>query len=568
MDGVILRIRRSAIGVLLAQAAVLNAVAASAPNAAVADAGRAISAEGILGHIKILSSDEFDGRLPGTRGGELAVQYITEQFKKLGLAPGNPDGTYVQAVALNGVRGTAVGSFAVGGHTITLEFPKDAVARTERFLPSVKVADSDVIFVGYGVVAPEYHWDDYKGVDVRGKTLIMLINDPPVADPKDPSKLDEHMFKGRAMTYYGRWTYKYEIASAKGAAAAIIVHQTEPAAYPWEVVQNSWSGEKFDTAAANQHMDRVPIESWMRLDKARELFAASGQDFDALFKSAARADFRPVALKAQANLQVTNVLRELESYNVVARLAGSDPKRRDQYVIYTAHWDHFGRNPNLVGNQIFHGAADNASGVGGLLEIAKAYTKLPQPPARSILFMSVTAEEQGLLGSKWYAAHPLYPLDHTAAEINMDVLNMWGRTRDLTVPGMGQSTLEDTLSGLAKAHGRTLLPDQEPEKGHYYRSDHFEFAKVGVPGISYGGGYDYIGRPADWGMKKHQDFVAHDYHKPSDEVKPDWVLAGAVEDLRLLLELGYTGAQQRDFPQWKSDSEFKARRDAMMHAAQ
>jgi Zn-dependent M28 family amino/carboxypeptidase len=401
---------------------------------------------------------------------------------------------------------------------------------------------------------------------VRGKTLIMLVNDPPVVDPKDPSKLDERMFKGRAMTYYGRWTYKFEIASEKGAAAAIIVHQTDSAGYPWEVVQNSWSGEKFDTAATNKHMDRVPIESWITLDKARELFAASGQDFDALFKSAARADFKPVALNAKANLQVTNTLRELTSYNVVARFEGADAKRRDQYVVYTAHWDHFGRNPNLVGNQIFHGAADNASGVAGVLEIAKAYTKLAQPPARSILFMCVTGEEQGLLGSKWYETHPLYPLDHTVAEINMDVLNVWGRTRDLTIPGMGQSTVEDTLSALAKARGRSVLPDPEPEKGFYYRSDHFEFAKVGVPAISYGGGYDYIGRPADWGMKKHQDYVAHDYHKPSDEVRPDWDLSGAAEDLRLMMELGYTLAQSHDYPQWKNDSEFKARRDAMMRA--
>ena len=567
MHAMIQRIRRFGMCVLLAQAGVLTAGAAPAPNGPTDDAGRAITAQAMLGHIKVLASDEYDGRLPGTRGGDLTVQYITEQFKKLGLAPGNPDGTYLQAVGLNGVRGTATGSFTAGGHAITLEFPKDAVARTERFLPLVKVADSDVVFVGYGVVAPEYHWDDYKGIDVHGKTLIMLVNDPPVVDPKDPSKLDERMFKGRAMTYYGRWTYKFEIASEKGAAAAIIVHQTEPAAYPWEVVQNSWSGEKFDTAAPNKHMDRVPIESWMTLEKARELFAASRQDFDALFKSAARADFKPVALRAKANLQVTNTLRELTSNNVVARLDGADAKRRDEFVIYTAHWDHFGRNPKLVGNQIFHGAADNASGVAGVLEIAKAYKRLAQPPARSILFMCVTGEEQGLLGSKWYATHPLYPLDHTVAAINMDVLNVWGRTRDLTIPGKGQSTLEDTLTELASAHGRSVLPDQEPEKGFYFRSDHFEFAKVGVPAISYGGGYDYIGRPAGWGMKKHQDYVEHDYHKPSDEVKPYWDLAGAVEDLRLLLELGYTVAQAHDYPQWKAGSEFKARRDAMMRAS-
>jgi Zn-dependent M28 family amino/carboxypeptidase len=561
-------VHKSFAAALLALAGgILCALAAPAQAGPTDDAARAISAEGILGHIKTLASDEYEGRLPGTRGGDLTVSYITNEFKKLGLAPGNPDGTYVQAVSLQGVRGTPSGSFKAGGHTITLEFPKDAVAVSERFVPLVTVKASDLIFVGYGVVAPEYGWDDYKGVDVRGKTLVMLVNDPPVVDPKDPSKLDEHMFKGRAMTYYGRWTYKYEIASEKGAAAAIIIHQTIPAAYPWEVVQNGWGGEKFDTAAANKHMDRVAVQSWITLEKARELFTDSGQDFDALYKSAARADFKPVALNAKATFQITNKLREVTSYNVVARLKGSDPKRSDELVVYTAHWDHFGRNPKLIGNQIFHGAADNASGVAGLLEIAKAYTKLAQPPARSILFMSVTGEEQGLLGSKWYATHPLYPLIHTVAAINMDVLNVWGRTRDLTIPGLGQSTLEDTLTQLARAHGRTVLPDQEPEKGQYYRSDHFEFAKVGVPAISYGGGYDYVGRPAGWGMQKHVDFVAHDYHKPSDEVKPDWDLAGAVEDLRLMMELGYTVAQTHDYPQWKSGSEFKARRDAMMRAA-
>jgi Zn-dependent M28 family amino/carboxypeptidase len=551
----------------LAVAAVASAMlfAIAGAQAAPTDAAaRAITAAGILAHIKVLSSDEYEGRLPGTRGGELTVKYITDEFKQLGLAPGNPDGSYLQAVELAGIRGTATGSFTAGGHTITLEIPKDVVAISERFLPAVAVKDSEMIFVGYGVVAPEYGWDDYKGIDVRGKTLVMLINDPPVVDPNDPSKLDDSKFKGRAMTYYGRWTYKFEIAAEKGAAAAIIVHQTVPAAYGWEVVQNGWTGEKFHTAAANKNSDRVAIESWITLDKARELFKDSGQDFDVLFKSAARADFKPVALKAKANFQLANTLRELTSYNVVARLAGADPKRRNELVVYTAHWDHFGRNPNLVGNQIFHGAADNASGVAGILEMARAYTKLAQPPARSILFMAVTGEEQGLLGSKWYATHPLYPRKQTVAEINVDVLNVWGRTRDLTIPGLGQSTLEDTLAQLAKTHGRTVRPDQEPEKGEYFRSDHFEFAKVGVPAVSYGGGYDYIGRPQDWGIKKHDDYTAHDYHKPSDMVKPDWDLSGAVDDLRLMLELGYTVAQSAEYPRWKNGSEFKARRDAMM----
>lgn len=272
-------------------------------------------------------------------------------------------------------------------------------------------------------------------------------------------------------------------------------------------------------------------------------------------------------MKARANLHVTNELRAVDSVNVVGRIDGSDPKRRDEWVIYSAHWDHFGRNPKLIGNQIFHGAEDNASGVAGLLEIARAFKALPRPPARSILFIGVTSEEQGLLGANWYATHPLYPLAHTVADINMDGLNVWGRTRDLTVPGMGQSTLEDTLTELARARSRTVLPDQEPEKGYYYRADHFEFAKAGVPAITYGSGYDYIGRPSGWGLQKHQDYTAHDYHKPSDEIKPDWDLSGTVEDLRLLMDLGYVVAQSPQYPQWKSGSEFKARRDAMMAAS-
>jgi Zn-dependent M28 family amino/carboxypeptidase len=555
---------RNGVCIFFGGSVALGAFALPRTSAPADAAGQVITAPGILEHIKVLSSDEYEGRLPGTHGAELTVQYITDQFKKIGLAPGNPDGTYLQQVSLDGIRSAGSGSFSVGSRTINLEVPKDAVVRSDRYVPSVDVKNSDLVFVGYGVVAPEYHWDDYKGLDVRGKTLVMLINDPPVPDPKDPTKLDEKMFKGRAMTYYGRWTYKYEIASAKGAAAAIIIHQTVPAAYPWEVVQNSWTGEKFGTSAPNKHLDRVAVEAWMTLEKTRELFSAAGLDFDALYQAAARPDFKPVILKAQANLHVNNELRNVESYNVVGRLAGSDPKRRDEYVIYSAHWDHFGRYPNLVGNQIFHGAEDNASGVAGLIELAKAYKALARAPARSILFMGMTSEEQGLLGAAWYGAHPLYPLARTLADINMDGLNVWGRTRDLTIPGMGQSTLEDTLIELARAHGRTVLPDQEPEKGYYYRADHFEFAKAGVPAFTFGSGYDYIGRPHGWGLQKHRDYTTHDYHKPSDEIKPDWDLSGTVEDLRLLMDLGYVVAQSPGDPQWKSGSEFKARRDAML----
>ena len=395
-----------------------------------------------------------------------------------------------------------------------------------------------MVFVGYGVVAPEYGWDDYKGVDVRGKTIVMLVGDPAIPDLDNPKQLDPNMFKGRAMTYYGRWTYKYEIASEKGAAAAILVHETGPAGYPFSVVTGSWGRENFEIREQGENRQRVMVEGWVSLDKAKELCTAGGKDFDELKLAALGRDFRPVALGARANFAVENRLRDVQSRNVVARVAGSDPKLRDEYVIYTAHWDHLGRDPGLAGDQIFNGAADNASGTAALLELAEAYARLTPPPKRSILFLAVTAEEKGLLGAKYYATHPLYPLDKTLADINMDVINLWGRTRDIISVGKGQSTLDDVLEAAAAEHGRVVMGDAEPEKGFFYRSDHFEFAKQGVPALDPKGGMLYIGKPDDFGQRTHDEYTERDYHKVSDEVKPGWDLAGALEDLRLLFEVG------------------------------
>jgi Zn-dependent M28 family amino/carboxypeptidase len=521
----------------------------------------------VLEHIKVLASDEFEGRGPGTPGEEKTVSYVSGQFQKLGLKPGNPDGTYFQDVPLVGFQAKNVaGSFHVGNRAIGLAFPSDFVAVSRRMAEEVKVGDSDVIFVGYGVVAKEYGWDDYKGLDVRGKTLIMLVNDPPVVDPKDPSKLSPASFKGRAMTYYGRWTYKYEIASEKGAAAAILVHETGPAGYPFEVVKGSWSRENFDIAQpdASGASSRVAVEGWMTLEKSKELFEACGKNFDALKQAAARPDFRPAPLGCLARFEINNTLREVRSRNVVARLEGSDPALRNEYVIYTAHWDHLGRDTSLAGDQIYNGAADNASGVAGVLEIARALTRATPPPKRSILFLAVTAEEKGLLGAKYYAAHPLYPLARTLADINLDVINLWGLTDDLISIGMGHSTLDDLLAEIAKSQGRSLAPDADPEKGYYFRSDHFEFAKQGVPAIDPKGGRRYVGKSEDFGKRKQDEYTAKDYHKPSDEVKPDWDLSGAVADLRALAELGYRVAQGDHYPQWKPESEFRARREATL----
>jgi len=550
------------VATLAALAACACAGPAPAPTAdPLATAEAAITSDLLLGHIKVLASDEFEGRLPGTPGEDKSVAYITGQFKALHLAPGNPDGRYVQDVPLVGIAGTPRMQMVSGGKAIKLDAGPDFVAATARFVPEVKVSNSPMVFVGYGVQAPEYGWDDYKGLDLKGKTLVMLINDPAVPDPAHPDQLDPTMFKGSAMTYYGRWTYKYEIASQLGASAAIIIHETRPAAYPWEVVRNSWSGEQFSLAAEDRNMSKVPVQAWITLDKAHELFKDAGVDFDTLKQQALSRDFRPVPLNARASFTIDNTVREVQSHNIVAKLEGSDPALKDQYIVYTAHWDHLGRDPSLAGDQIYNGAADNASGVAGLLAIAKAYTALPTPPKRSVLFVSVTAEEQGLLGSRHYATHPLYPLTRTLADFNMDVLNTYGATRDTQVIGSGQNSLEDSYAQVAARHGRVVVADSDPEKGYYYRSDQFEFAKEGLPALYVKRGIDVIGKPAGYGKAQLDDYTAHRYHKPSDEVQPDWDLSGAVADTQLLFETGDVVANGSVWPTWKAGSEFKAIRE-------
>ena len=521
-----------------------------------------ITEEGLMSHIRVLSSDAFEGRAPGTPGEDSTVAYLESQFKGLGLAPGNPDGTYIQNVGMIGFTSSPSATLNAGGKTIPLRYPQDFVAVSRHDKPQIDVRSSELVFVGYGVVAPEYGWDDYKNVDVKGKTIVMLINDPAIPSAADSTRLDETMFKGKAMTYYGRWTYKYEIASEKGAAAAIIVHETGPAGYPYEVVVGSWGRENLDIDPPNP--DRVPVEAWMHLDKVRELFAASGQDFDALKQQALGRDFRPVTLGSTATISVRNTVRRIQSRNVVARLEGSDSALKEEVVVYTAHWDHLGRDTAAAGDQIFNGALDNASGTSALLELGKAFKALPTAPKRSIVFLAVTAEEQGLQGAKYYAEHPLYPLERTLANINMDGVNQWGRTRDMVIVGMGNSTMDDEIVAVARAKGRTIVPDPEPEKGFFYRSDQFELAKKGVPVLYTDSGIDYVGKDSTYGAQKREEYTANDYHKPSDEIKPDWDLSGAVEDLQLLLQVGYSVAQSSAWPTWKEGAEFKARRDAML----
>jgi Zn-dependent M28 family amino/carboxypeptidase len=521
-----------------------------------------VTSDDILRHIKTLSSDEFEGRGPGTKGEELSVKYITEQFQRLGLKPGNPDGTYVQKVPLAGFRSEPDATFKAGGKEMHLENLKDYVAVSRRYEERVNVDDSDIVFVGYGVSAPEYGWDDYKGLDVKGKTIVMLINDPAVPDPSNPSKLDPNVFKGEAMTYYGRWTYKYEEASRRGAAACIIVHEEGPAGYGFKVVADSWGRENFDIVSTDKNASRVGVESWITLDRAKELFSAAGQDFDALHKAATTKEFKPVALNAKATFHVKNTLRTIDSQNVIAKLEGTEPTLKNEYVVYTAHWDHLGRDDKAQGDQIFNGAIDNASGVASVLEIAEAFTKLPTPPKRSVLFMMVTAEEKGLLGAKYYAEHPLYPLAKTLADINIDGVNQWGRTSDITLIGLGNSTLDDVAAAAAQAQGgRTLTPDPEPQKGFFYRSDHFEFAKQGVPALYTETGVKYIGKDPNFAKTKRDEYEKNDYHNFTDEVKPDWDLSGAVEDAQLLFAIGYNVLQGERFPEWKPGTEFKQKRE-------
>jgi Zn-dependent M28 family amino/carboxypeptidase len=522
-------------------------LAACAPPAEKEASG--ISAERLMEHIRTLSSDDFGGRAPGSAGEEKTVQYLTERFRELGLEPGNPDGTFVQKVPLVGITATDESRVTLVRNNASEELAPGLgyVAWTKRVVDEVAL-DSDLIFVGYGVVAPEYQWDDYKDVDVRGKVLLMLVNDPPA----------EGLFGGEAMTYYGRWTYKYEIAAEKGAAGAFIVHETTPAGYPWEVVTGSWAGEQFDLKTEDGNQGRVAVEGWFTLETTQALFADAGLDFAAEKEKARSASFRPVPLGVSVKARVENRLRTVDSANVVARLPGAEAP--DEVFLYMAHWDHLGTQEGIEGDNIFNGAYDNASGTAGLLELARAFSELEPKPRRSVLFLAVTAEEQGLLGSRFYAENPLYPAEKTVAAINMDGLNIWGKTKDLTVVGMGQSSLDELARRFAAEQGRVLAPDAEPEKGYYYRSDHFELAKVGIPAFYPDDGVEFVGKPEEWGRRQRERYVAEDYHKPSDEVKDWYDLSGMVRDLELYFAMGRHLAAGNEWPEWSETSEFRARR--------
>jgi Zn-dependent M28 family amino/carboxypeptidase len=519
-----------------------------------------IDTSALLAHTRVLSSDEYEGRAPGTKGEELTVKYLIDQFKQAGLEPGNTNGTYVQKVPLVGITPEPAPLVVrKGPQQHTLKWKDDVVAWTKHVAEKAELQNSEIVFVGYGVVAPEFNWDDYKGADVKGKTLLMLVNDPPVPDPAKPSELDPKTFGGKAMTYYGRWTYKYEIGAQKGAAGVLIVHETGPAGYGFNVVQGK-TGEQFDLVTPDKNMGRAAVEGWITLDQSKNLLKMAGQDFDTLKAQAARREFKPVPLGVTASMTIRNALRTIDSQNVLARLPGSDSRLKEEHVVYTAHWDHFGKGPE----GIFHGAEDDALGCAALIEVGKAFKRLTALPRRSILFLAVTAEEQGLLGSQYYAVSPVYPLAKTVANINMDSWNVHGRTKDMTLIGLGASDLDDYARDAAAEQGRVIKGDPEPEKGFYYRSDHFNFAKEGVPALNPDGGVDYIGKPPEFAKKVRDEWTEQRYHTPRDVVLPDWDLTGTNEDLKILFAVGYRVAQADRMPDWKPGNEFKAKREEML----
>jgi Zn-dependent M28 family amino/carboxypeptidase len=521
-----------------------------------------ITAKDLSEDIEILASDEFEGRAPSSPGEEKTINFLKTEFQKLGLEAGNGD-SFFQEVPLVSITARPQTKLSVkaseGNWSSSYDYGDDFIAWSKRVVGNAAIARSEMVFVGYGIVAPEYNWDDYAGLDVRGKTVVMLVNDPGFATQ------DANLFNGRSMTYYGRWTYKFEEAARQGAEAAFVIHETEPASYPWEVVRSSWSGPQFDLVREDNNMSRCALEGWISSETAEQIFENAGLNFEALKSSAAKPGFQPIALEATASASLLNDIRHSKSNNVVALLPGS--ARPDELIFYMAHWDHFGRDPLLKGDQIYNGALDNATGVAGLLELAEAFTQLPTAPERSIVFLAITAEEQGLLGSKFYADNPIYPLTKTVAAINMDGMNIYGKMNDIIIVGYGNSDLDDYVQKTAKEDGRTVRPDPEPEKGYFYRSDHFNFAKQGVPALYTDPGIEHIERGEKWTLDQRDKYTAENYHKTSDEFDPAWDLSGAIDDLRLLFKVGYRLSKETTFPNWKPGTEFKAKRDTDMQAA-
>ena len=527
----------------------------------IAEASPAIvlSQDALGERIAQLADDKFEGRAPTTPGGIAASQWIADEMARIGLK-GAVDGGYFERVPLVEAtldEGASHFGFTVNGDALNIPFGSDEIFWTKRIDASLSFDDTDVVFVGYGVVAPEYNWDDYAGVDVKGKTVVMLVNDPGFATH------DAALFNGKAMTYYGRWTYKFEEAGRQGAAAAIIVHETAPASYPWEVVSGSWAGAQYDLERPDGGANRTKLEGWISHDAAQRLFAAMGSDYETMKESAAQKGFKPSLMKGvKASGMVKTGIKHLVSRNVAGVLPGA--KTPDEYVLYMAHWDHLGKKDVPEGEDgIYNGAVDNATGVAAILGIADAFVHQETPPDRSILFLAVTAEESGLLGSAYFAEDPFVPLKDIVGGINIDALMPMGRTRDMEVVGFGASEMEDILKEKAARHGKHLVPDQTPEAGHFYRSDHISLAKKGVPMIYGAGGEDLVQGGKAAGKAFTEGYTADRYHKPADEYSADWDLSGIVEDASILYEVGETMSHDGVWPNWYKGNEFRALRDKM-----
>ena len=509
--------------------------------------------------VKALSSDEFEGRAPGSVGEEKTTAYLEAQMKRIGLQPGN-NGSYFQDVPMvettaDEAATTMTLATAKGDHA--LKFGTDYVIGTRTGQTEVKLDASDMVFVGYGVDAPEQQWNDYAGQDWTGKTVVMFVNDPGF------HAKDETLFGGNRMTYYGRWTYKFEEAARKGAAAALIVHDTAGASYGWDVVKNSWAGPQYDLPAKDDPEKRIPLQGWLSAEAARQLFADAGLDLDAAYASAGKRDFKPVPLKAKATVSLKSSITEKTSRNVIGVLPGAT--KPDEAVLYMAHWDHLGKHEGEEGDNIYNGAVDNATGVAGILEIAEAFAHQDPKPARSVVFVAVTLEESGLLGSKYYVAHPTFPMDKIAGVINLDAMSVGGKSRDFVVTGKGNSELEDMLKVYADQQGRVLTEEGNPAGGYYFRSDHFNFAKAGVPALYAKGGNDLLEGGVEAGKAASEEYAKR-YHQASDEMHEGWKLDGVVQDLQALYGVGKDLAVEDKWPNWYEGNPFKAARDTMMKA--
>ncbi len=524
-----------------------------APEASRQAAAKQINDASLRAHIRFLASDLLEGRGPGSRGDQLAQQYIAAQFQALGFEPGGQDGSWYQRVPLVGVttHNPKQLVFEHGQDQLTLKYFDDFVLNSGKPVAATSLKSAELVFVGYGITAPEYQWDDYKGADLRGKIVVMMNNDPS-GDPE--------LFAGKRRLYYGRWDYKYASAAAQGAAGALIIHTEESAGYPYQVVQTSWTGEEFELPASQDA--RVDVRGWLTNDAAKRLFALSGFELDTLRAAAERRDFQPVALSTKVTIDVTATVREQETGNVLAKLPGTDPELKDQTVIFMAHHDHLGlaETRDANGDNIYNGAIDNASGSAALLTIAQACSRLPHATRRTLLFAAVGAEEQGLLGSEYFAHHPPQPAEQYAAVINIDGINFLGKTHDVTLIGGGKSDLDSHVNEVALWQHRIVTQDHFPDRGTYYRSDQFSLAKVGVPGVYLHSGLEVIGKPSGWAREQINAWVASTYHQPSDEYREDWNLDGAVEDVQLLFQVGLRVADQTDMPKWRPGDEFERRR--------